>query len=134
MLVRFQTDLFSEVGWAAKRFVQFGHRQCPHRCGNPRNGAAVSMAWFPIPELMSPGCQVDHTPEWQPHHNALLCVVLAAPGPSTTGGEDNVLPWCRPFYTTQKSITGRRIYNTGALLCCVEKTTAPSVQWWQKRK
>ncbi len=33
MLVRFQTVLFSQEGWAEKRSVQFGHRQCSLRCG-----------------------------------------------------------------------------------------------------
>ncbi|EFN7657649.1 hypothetical protein D7Z07_08285 [Escherichia coli] len=43
----------------------------------------------------------------------MLCVVLAVPGSSTLckGDEDNVLPRYRPFYTTDKGITGRRAHN-----------------------
>lgn len=43
----------------------------------------------------------------------LLCVVLAVPGSSTLckGDEDNVLSRYRPFYATEKGITGRRAHN-----------------------
>ncbi|AYL57181.1 hypothetical protein CUC48_11755 [Citrobacter freundii] len=43
----------------------------------------------------------------------MLCVVLAVPGSSTLykGDEDNVLPRYRPFYATEKGITGRRAHN-----------------------
>ncbi|MCN5971525.1 hypothetical protein MLS70_26360, partial [Escherichia coli] len=36
-------------------------RPCASGCGNPRNGAAVSMAGLFLPPLRTPGCQVDHT-------------------------------------------------------------------------
>ena len=41
-------------------------RSCASGCGNPRNGAAVSMAGLFLPPLRTPGCQVDHTLKWQP--------------------------------------------------------------------
>lgn len=39
------------------------------------------------------------------HHNFMLCVVLAVPACTLASG------WYRPFYKTEKSITGRRAHN-----------------------
>ncbi|HFU7544930.1 TPA: hypothetical protein ACH7AF_005197, partial [Escherichia coli] len=38
-------------------------RPCASGCGNPRNGAVVSMAGVHVIPTGAPGCQVDHTPE-----------------------------------------------------------------------
>ncbi|WP_213046071.1 hypothetical protein, partial [Escherichia coli] len=44
-----------------RRLVVRFLRTCASGCGNPRNGAAVSMAGLFLPQLRTPGCQVDHT-------------------------------------------------------------------------
>lgn len=133
MLVRFQTVLFSQEGWAEKRSVQFGHRQCSLRCGNPRNGAAVSMAGFL--HLYPVGHRVVRLTmrlSDSPTTTLLLCEVLSASGSSNNRRKATVFCRDADLFTQQKRASPRdglitqstrKAVTAGALFCFVEKPT-----------
>ncbi|EFD7779037.1 hypothetical protein F0292_07785 [Shigella flexneri] len=61
----------------------------------------VDLLWIPTRLV----CNLRQAPGGTRHHNFMLCVVLAVPVCTIASG------WYRPFYKTEKSITGRRAHN-----------------------
>nr|DAO36800.1 MAG TPA: hypothetical protein [Caudoviricetes sp.] len=73
--------------------------------------------------LLSVVAGTGHSGRWRHHRHNLVNYAVCS-----LGGASFSCFWYRPFYTTHKSITGRRAHypihpggflTAGALLCCV---------------